>query len=199
MPIPADLDAHLTGEFKTGMIGSLCADPATCCFAYCCMPCALYSQRKELLDLTGEPYVMCAGTWPCCGFEKPCPDNLLCVEACCLAGGAMSGNRFMVHSRLNIKNTSIENLLQVFNLCVTCQFFLLRLCLPCTKEQEDLVKSSCCGCPCMHCQNSVEIDAFRRAGKPYGGPPDALMAALPKHFATIGRTPAAAPTQMKPM
>lgn len=200
MPIPADIDAQLTGEFKKGMIAATISDPAGCLFFYCCGPCSVYDQRRTLLSLTGEPYVMCAGTCPCLGFEQPCPESLLMVESCCLMGNAMGGNRWMTHSRLNVKNTGLENFCQIFNFCVSCEFCIMRLCCDCSKEREDLVKAACCGCACMHCQNAAEIDAFRKSGKAYPGPPAGLVTALPNHFATVGVTTAAvAPVQMAPM
>ena len=127
MPITAGVDAKLPNHFKTDQCSAMCVNPMECCFIYCCMPCAVFVQRKKLLDITKEPYVMCAGTCPCCGFEKPMNETCLFLEACCCSGAALAGNKFMAQTRFGFKNDTFDNMLMIFNPCIDAgfQFFLL--------------------------------------------------------------------------
>lgn len=73
--LPNEIERHITIDFSKGQIAAIVTNPLDCCFFYCCAPCAVYSQRRDLLELTGEPYVCCAGTCPCLGFEKYMADG----------------------------------------------------------------------------------------------------------------------------
>lgn len=200
MPLTTDVEQHLTGHFNHGPISSVCANPGACCFFYCCTPCSIHAQRKDILAITGEPYVCCGGTWPCCGFDKPRSSSAcLIAEVCCMPGMALAANHFLVQTRFNKRNSSLDNCCKIGNVCVTCDFCILRLCCNCSKEAENLVKGATCICPCAHCQNADAISEFKSGKIEYRGPPAALINELPNHFTTVGRGPAVAPVQMKPM
>ena len=200
MPVSADINRHLTGEYEKECCGAMCDSVPTCCFFYCCTPCAIYVQRQALLEISGEPYVMCAGTWPCCGFEKPCPPMCLFVESFCCMGRAVTGNRFMTQSRLNLRNTSWDGCLTCCHIFPGCECLIGRLCCGCSKERENLYKSGCAACMCTHCENEMAIAAFRRDRSGLAMPPAALVEELPEHFARVNRqTVAVAPAQVAPM
>lgn len=199
MVLPDVIERHITKDFEKNTVESVVADPVTCLFYSFCTPCSIYAQRLELLDLTGEPYVCCAGAWPCCGFEKPVQDRTwLLAEACCLSGCAQAGNRLMTQTRLNRRNSEVDNFFKCCHTCVEWEFKLFRLCTECSDEQEKIAKGACCVLPCTHCQNAVSIRETKKES--YEGPSSNLIEELPVHFTSAGlRKPADAPSQMQPM
>ena len=199
MPFTSRLDAKLPDHFKTDQCSAICASPSECCFFYCCNPCAVYVQRKKLLDITKEPYVMCAGTFPYCGFDKPMSDSCLFVEVCCCNGAALAGNKFMAQSRFGLKNDCCDKMLSIFNPCVSLNFMLMRCCCECSTEREEIAKATCCTCVCAHCQTANELDDYIYGKKKYTLPPASLVEELPVHFKNVGVPPAAAPVQLRPM
>lgn len=201
MVLPDEIERHITNDFQKNSIESMTADPFNCLFFTCCQPCAIYAQRQEIIELTGEPYVCCGGIWPYCGFEKPAPNrNWLIAEACCCTGLALAGNRVLVQTRLNRRNSDIDNAVKICNECVTCEFWMFRHCMECSKEREIICKAACCVCPCTHCQNGITLAEVKTSKDPYNGPATGLIEELPVHFTNAGlRKPAEAPTQMAPM
>jgi hypothetical protein len=201
MVLPETIERHLKEDFDKGAIESIATDPMQCVFYCCCQPCAVYAQRQDMLQITGEPYVCCAGVFPCLGFEKPVTERAwLMAEACCCLGCAQAGNRFMVQTRLNRRNSKLDHLLKIFNEVVSCEFMLLRLCTECSNEREDICKGACCVCPCTHCQNAVVISEYKNGKKTYETPSNDLIEELPVHFTSAGlRKAAEAPVQMQPM
>ena len=194
MPLPGAINRHLTGEFASGLCGSACSDCYSCLYFCYCGPCAVYTQRQRILEITGEPYIMCGGLWPCCGFQHPAPKACLAVEVVCCIGHAVAANRFLVQTRFNKKNTGCEDCLRIFNICVSCDFFLLRLCGLCSKEEEMLVKASICIPVCAHCQNDDVISQMAK-NRSYIAPKQEVIGELPKHFERAGIRVEAAPVQ----
>ena len=201
MPLPNDIERHLTGEFKSGCCGSMTDNCMSCCFFMFCTTCAIHHQRRQILDITGEPYVCCVGTWPCCGCDKPRSGRgCLFLETFCFPNLALAGNRFLVQTRFNKRNAWMDNCCLPANCCVSCEFLLFKLCCcGCTKEQENLVKSATCICFCTHCQNAGAIHEFKSGQLQYQGPPAGVVNELPNHFTKVGRGPAPAPIQLQPM
>ena len=199
MPVPEDINRHLTGHFKHSQAGSCCAKPCNCLFFSCCQPCALYAQRKEVMEITKEPYVCCGGTHPCCGWENPAPEWCLALEVCCFPASALAANRFLVQTRFNKKNTGCDSLLRICHICVACEFCCMRCCMNCSKERENLVKAGCGACTCTYCQNAVELSELAEGVQTYQAPSVALINELPVHYSKVGITVANAPVQMKPM
>ena len=204
MPLPKAVDRHLTGEFHDGLCGSMTNNCMECCFFTYLPPCAVYVQRQRLLKLTREPYVCCAGLWPACGFDRPRAEMWMIAEMYLCLGIAFAGNRFMVQTRLNRKNTSCDDCLRCTHICTHLQFMLC--CKPicgCTREQESLFKAHSCTLVCSHCQNATEIrlieDAMTRGDLLVGGglviPPQGVIEELPNHFAQVGIRLAQAPVQ----
>jgi len=176
-------------------------------FAYGCVCCccAIGQQRMELLDVTGEPYVCCAGiaSMPCC----PCPDNMpaipcVWVEAFCCPQMALSANRFIIQSRFGLQNTSCDDCL--FN-AMGCWLACAKtvVCLPCSCGL-DCLRENCgldlpCSCDdfcaenanectelanclillmngCMFAQQQAEINKIRGN---YNGPSPQMIELLP--------------------
>ena len=142
---------------------------------------------------------MCGGTWPCCGFELPAPDCCLCCEVCLFPQFALSGNRFLVQTRFDKKNTGMDNCCTCCQCIVGLEFCCLRICCDCSKERENLVKSNVCVLPAVHCQNAGEIREYEMGNRTYSGPPASMVSQFPEHFAHVGIKAAAAPVQMQPM
>lgn len=194
MPLPQDIERHITGEFNHGTVDAIMSDPLQILTFCCCAPCSLFSQRQRILAVTKEPYVCCGGAWPLCGLDKPVPEEWLCVEACCLQGAALAGNRFLMQTRFNRRNSKIDNVLSFFHCCVACECAIARLCMDCSVERENLCKSLVCVCPVSHCQVGADLADIEKTNTRYNGPSPGLLAELPVHYSLIG---ARAPAQMK--
>jgi len=167
-----------TGKWKVGLFQAPCAAPLPFLYGCCCTCCAAYQQRVELLDLTGEPYVCCAGMCPCGPLGDPQDRGCLIIEACCCPGLALSGNRFMVQTRFDRENTPCDDYILVF----TCLFVYLIEIVRCfcdIPDELDMLADclimSVNGC--MHAQQDIEIKDIKRSG--YTGPPRSIVAALP--------------------
>lgn len=197
MPFTPKLDALLPRDFRRDQLSAICANPTTCCLFWWCGSCMVYQQRVRLLDITKEPYVMCAGTFPCCGFEKPMPEFCLVVEVCLCFDCAIAGNKVMTQTRFGLRNDFIDECCSCFNFCITCEFMLLRLCCECSEEREELRKAACCIHRCSVCQVAGELSRARKTA--YSAPPANIIAALPEHFSNVGIVLASAPLQATPL
>lgn len=197
MPLPSDLERHITGEFTYGSLQSLCVSPCQCVFFCFLTPCAIFAQRRRLLAITKEPYVCCAGTRPFCGFQKERSDCWLIAEVCLFPHLALAGNRFMVQTRFNKRNSGLDNVLKIFHCCVSFEFCLARICCTCSTERENICKSAECVGPCSFCQNAAEIDTMVSNGEVYSHPPYGVIMELPVHFQNAGFHDDSAPTQQR--
>mmetsp|Transcript_60837 Transcript_60837/g.144983 ORF Transcript_60837/g.144983 Transcript_60837/m.144983 type:complete len:350 (+) Transcript_60837:70-1119(+) len=180
MPIKQQVSQACTGHWKVGLFEAPGASPVQCLYGCCCPCCAAFQQRNTLLDITGEPYVCCAGLFPCCGIDKPQNDrNCLFLEACCCPGIAIAGNRFMVQTRFDKENTPCDDCI-LWTTCLCVYGIEIARCCGVDIPEEldclvDCLVMSVNGC--MHAQQHVEIQEIMKNG--YSGPPPALMAALP--------------------
>mmetsp|Transcript_146882 Transcript_146882/g.366322 ORF Transcript_146882/g.366322 Transcript_146882/m.366322 type:complete len:227 (-) Transcript_146882:69-749(-) len=185
-PVQGELAEALTRTWDIKMVNAPMAAPGTCCFAFWCGPCMAYSQRNELLDITGEPYICCAGLCPCGPCSKPCSDRnpWLCLEVCCCTSQAILGNRFMIQTRFDRQNDPCDDCL----LTLVCLFDCLALFARCFMDEEtaDCLKaaSDCLYatvCACMLTQHKVELEIIKEELKsvPYGGIPEHIFGVLP--------------------
>ena len=198
MPVSADINRHLTGEFENAPLTGDMKSEVLCFCLF--LPFLVWDQRKNLLELSGEPYVMFAGTWPCCGFEKPCPSWCLWLESFCCIPRGLAGNRFMTQTRLNLRNSGIDRCMTCCHIFPKLECAIARVCCSWSKEHESLYTSGCGTCPCSHCQNELAIKNFKRDREGFAIPPAALIEELPEHFTRVNRGPAAAPpAQAAPM
>jgi hypothetical protein len=89
-------------------------------------------------------------------------------------------------------NAGIDKVMKIFNCVASCEFMILRLCMNCSPERENIVKGAFCVCPTAHCQSAAESSALR-SGKFSLEPP-------PADFENAGlRKAADAPVQIQPM
>lgn len=178
MPMRSQLTQAATGEWSVGLFEVPCHTPLHCFYGACCPWCAAYTQRMELLELTGEPYVCCAGLIPCGPCTEPQDPSCLVCEVCCCTSLAMSANRFMVQTRFNKMNTPCDDCL-IVTTCFCNMFLMVAECF-CNAPPElewlvDLLNFSVWGC--MHGQQHAEIQELRK--HVYQGPPQHLMVLMP--------------------
>eukprot|EP00437_Effrenium_voratum_P050463 CAMPEP_0181531500 /NCGR_PEP_ID=MMETSP1110-20121109/72135_1 /TAXON_ID=174948 /ORGANISM="Symbiodinium sp., Strain CCMP421" /LENGTH=237 /DNA_ID=CAMNT_0023662577 /DNA_START=28 /DNA_END=740 /DNA_ORIENTATION=- len=180
MPVKQELTQACQGHWKTEMFQAPCQAPLSFCYGCCCIPCAAYQQRSELLDLTGEPYICCVavGSVAADFLSEPQDRTCLCAEVCCCPGLAVSGNRFMVQTRFDKENTACDDCI----ITGTCLFVwivdIARCFIDIPREIDllaDCVVLSVTGC--MHAQQQIEIDDIKKNG--YQGMPPLIMNSLP--------------------
>ncbi|CAJ1457207.1 unnamed protein product [Effrenium voratum] len=178
MPVKQELTTACTGHWKTELFNAPCEAPLPFVYGCCCICCATYQQRTELLDLTGEPYVCCAGLCPCCGLEQPQDRSCLCIEVCCCPGLAMSANRFMVQTRFDKENTPCDDCIITGTCLFVCALDIVRCFIDIPRELDfiaDCLVMTVQGC--MHAQQQIEIDEVKRNG--YQGMSPQIMHVLP--------------------
>eukprot|EP00443_Scrippsiella_acuminata_P048718 CAMPEP_0115274882 /NCGR_PEP_ID=MMETSP0270-20121206/55906_1 /TAXON_ID=71861 /ORGANISM="Scrippsiella trochoidea, Strain CCMP3099" /LENGTH=222 /DNA_ID=CAMNT_0002691411 /DNA_START=138 /DNA_END=806 /DNA_ORIENTATION=+ len=141
-----------------------------------------HKQRREMLDITGEDYVCCAGACKDCKDEpsslrEPC----LCLEACCCLHAATYGNRYMMRTRFDIRKDRDE---PMQGLC--CDLCAELGCELGCREFADLESMICFCCTChqsccLLTQQQVQLRAIRMGlrEQPYNGPPARVIETLP--------------------
>mmetsp|Transcript_47533 Transcript_47533/g.83570 ORF Transcript_47533/g.83570 Transcript_47533/m.83570 type:complete len:374 (+) Transcript_47533:72-1193(+) len=179
MPVRQQVQEACTGKWQVQLFEAPAKAPHICLYGCCCICCASYQQRNELLDMTGEPYVCCAGLFPCGPLGQPCQDrSCLAVEACCCAGLAVSANRYMIQTRFDKENTPCDDFIITFS----CLFYYVVQIAKCFCDVPDELELAA-EClimivdGCMHAQQHIEIEGIKKNG--YTGPSPAIMAALP--------------------
>ncbi|CAE8604636.1 unnamed protein product [Polarella glacialis] len=180
MPVKQELTQACQGQWKTEMFKAPCERPDCFAFGCCCICCATYKQREELLDLTGEPYVCCAGLCPCGPLGQPCSDRMpwLCCEVCCCSGLALSGNRYMVQTRFDKMNTPCDDCIITATCICVCAYQIAQCFVDLPDGLDlcvDLLVMSVQGC--MHAQQQIEIEEVKKNG--YQGMSPMIMSALP--------------------
>merc|ERR1719379_874438 len=66
--------------------------------------CFAWKQRNQILDVTHEPYVCCAGTCPCATQQCDSREPWLCLEAFCCTSPAILANRYLLQTRFSIQS-----------------------------------------------------------------------------------------------
>eukprot|EP00440_Ansanella_granifera_P037655 gb/GFBE01040854.1/.p1 GENE.gb/GFBE01040854.1/~~gb/GFBE01040854.1/.p1 ORF type:complete len:229 (+),score=44.35 gb/GFBE01040854.1/:1-687(+) len=212
----ADIAPYLNRPWSVDLFETPLKDPANCLFGGVCCCIGAVKQRQELLQLTGEPYLCCAGTCPLGPLGEPQPMTpCLCLEAALCPQMALSANRFFVQSRFGLKNTEADHaLMQATGMLYMCAsyaacFMELKRCAqscgvdidgPCWDIQlpvrELILMADCaflCLNGCMYSQQQVEINAMKANG--YGGPPQGVLSALPQKLQAIISNAQRAPSQ----
>eukprot|EP00747_Dinoflagellata_sp_TGD_P102544 gnl/TRDRNA2_/TRDRNA2_168700_c1_seq1.p1 gnl/TRDRNA2_/TRDRNA2_168700_c1~~gnl/TRDRNA2_/TRDRNA2_168700_c1_seq1.p1 ORF type:complete len:349 (+),score=68.24 gnl/TRDRNA2_/TRDRNA2_168700_c1_seq1:108-1154(+) len=180
MPVSPELAEHLTGEWKIGLFEAPIQAPVQFCYGCCCVCCMAGQQRGELLDLTGEPYICCAGLCCECGpLAQPQDRNCLWLEACCCPGLAVAANRYIIQTRFDRMNTPCDDCI-LWTLCmINCARTILDIIgQPLPQEVDnivDLMNNIVDGC--MLAQQQVEIEEIKKNG--YMGYNPALMEFMP--------------------
>jgi len=133
----------------------------------------------QILDVIGEPYVCCAGMFPCGPCGDPQDRNCAWLEACCCTSLAIAGNRFLIQTRLDKQNTACDDCLLWFT-CLASWSVCLCNCAGCDVPDEiencvEWLKVIVDGC--MLAQQQYEIDHVQKTG--WFGPNPSVVAALP--------------------
>lgn len=183
MPIKQEVTSNLHGQWKVELFKAPCEVPWQCLYGCLCTPCAAYQQREELLDFTGEPYVCCAGLCACGPLGEPMDRGCLCIEACCCAGMALSGNRFMIQTRFDRENTPCDDCIITFTTCFYCAVEIAKCFVDVPDGLEllaDCLVMSVNGC--MHAQQHIELAEIKKNTATYAGPPAAVLQYLPDSY-----------------
>eukprot|EP00928_Gymnodinium_smaydae_P028852 TRINITY_DN21896_c0_g1_i1.p1 TRINITY_DN21896_c0_g1~~TRINITY_DN21896_c0_g1_i1.p1 ORF type:complete len:272 (-),score=67.08 TRINITY_DN21896_c0_g1_i1:220-990(-) len=179
MPIKEEVSKNFTGQWQVGLFEAPVQAPHKCCYGCVCICCSAYTQRNELLDLTGEPYVCFGGLCDGCGpLGEPQDRSCLFLEVCCCPGLALSGNRWMVQTRFDRENTPCDD----FIITATCLFYyavqLAQCCFDVPNELEMLADCAVFSVDgCMYAQQQIEIEHIKKTG--YTGPPAHIVDCLP--------------------
>jgi len=167
-PLNQDVATALSEEgtpWKVPMIETCTTDPAKCAYGCCCPVCFVYTQRKDILEVTQEKYFCCGGMYPCWKLGEPCDENCLFVEACCCTGCAVGGNRWMLQSRFLKVNDACDDCIICCNVALSCLACILQV-AGADKDITDAVTCisdllNCSVTACMLTQHQIEIDNIK--------------------------------------
>lgn len=186
MPVQQEVNNTLVGQWKVEMMQSPCESPCTWCYGCCCPCCLAHQQRVRLLDITGEPYICCAGLHPCSCCNQPCERRqpyLFCETSCCTSQSILA-NRFMLQTRFDIRNDSCDDTLLGVVACLNVVTVLVECCgsedagRGC-RQLIDCVNASVCAC--MLTQQDIELKKIEEGLQQtaYHGIKKNIIAAMP--------------------
>lgn len=159
------LQAH-GGPWEIPMIDTPFKVPDKWFYGCCCACCSVYSHRRELLELTHEKYLCCAGLFPCGPLAEPQDEVCLYAEVCCCFGLALSANRWMLQTRFLKQNDPCDDALILCNALLGCFECMLRTFTRVDEDVLDTVKCisdtmNCCVVSCMNAQHQQEIENIK--------------------------------------
>jgi len=192
-------------------------DPICCCVG-CVCPCILaYRQRREMLNITKERYVCCAGICLCC--TKPWEDQqpVMCVESCscccpyaatwatclesCLCPHAATlGNRYMMQTRFNVRNDRCDNNLLSVAACCNLLADCWGACASAESGAQLKHLTDCLHvvlCSCMLVQQQLQLSDIMRqtTANGYEGPKQKVMEELPPKQRSMAQSGIRSPSQ----
>ena len=170
----------LTNNWQIGLFSTCFTEPLTFLYSCFCTPCMAYTQRKDLLQMTREPYVCAGGMFPCGPCAKPCSDKWLFVEVCCCPQFAVSGNRFMIQTRYDRRNTYCDDFIIIFTVVTACLAACFSILTSGKKAEgfENFAEILVCSVNgCMLTQQDVEIRYLKTIA--YNGAPAFIIQILP--------------------
>lgn len=165
------IDALKGNAWQVELCSSPCAAPVTClggCFCSCCM---IYSQRKDILAITNEPYYCLGGACtacsvcPCCrGCAEPVDESMvpccLGLESCCCCTTALQVNRYLIQTRFGKENSSTDDCivmcavcLQTIAACAQCFACLWNCYNDIAGDQQSKVDEQ----QCQNCANTLTL------------------------------------------
>eukprot|EP00242_Pyramimonas_sp_CCMP2087_P012145 CAMPEP_0198212822 /NCGR_PEP_ID=MMETSP1445-20131203/27801_1 /TAXON_ID=36898 /ORGANISM="Pyramimonas sp., Strain CCMP2087" /LENGTH=197 /DNA_ID=CAMNT_0043887369 /DNA_START=104 /DNA_END=694 /DNA_ORIENTATION=- len=166
----AEIRKSYEQNWNTPLLTACVADPLCCCTSFFCTCCASYSIRKRVLYGDMSRYLCCGGHCPCSGKmgEKSCPEFCLCLETVCCFTQSVASSRHMIQDEFHIQNTTCDNCLIGFMICINqlaCIFRILA-CLTGNDAIEQAADILTCiadltymsVCACMQTQHKVELD-----------------------------------------
>merc|ERR1740121_2594853 len=147
------------------MLDAPCSAPGKFAYGCCCPCCFTCAQRNELLRMTSEQYVCCAGLFPCGPLGEPQDPNCVYAEVCCCMGCAISGNRWMLQTRFLKQNDPCDDCLICCNAVLSTVACLMEL----FGVDEDATSAVTCAADtmnacvisCMLAQHEVEMDHIK--------------------------------------
>eukprot|EP00927_Polykrikos_kofoidii_P083267 TRINITY_DN8489_c0_g1_i1.p1 TRINITY_DN8489_c0_g1~~TRINITY_DN8489_c0_g1_i1.p1 ORF type:complete len:221 (-),score=29.09 TRINITY_DN8489_c0_g1_i1:138-800(-) len=193
-------DALEGRTWKVSMLQTPCSHPLKCVYGTCC-PCAgAYSQRREILEITAEPYICNNGAGWCCCCTSPVPEDkvplYLGLESCCCTCSVVAGNRYMIQTRFGRENDSCDNcllccvcVLDTIEWLLSCVWCILNVfnsgtgsqdvgdCLGSLAMVNDMLQCAVLGC--VYAQQQVELEVVNDEHINYSGPPPEVMELLP--------------------
>lgn len=207
--VKGDLNNLLSGSWAVELCSTPCRAPCRFGCGLFCPCCYAHHQRHKILDITGEPYLCCGGSCPCC--REPCESRepWLTCEVCCCTSPAILTNRFHIQTRFGIQNDSCDNSIIEFLVFIRCLTGIAECC--CDREIarhlehiEHCVNATVCGC--MLAQQGIELQRIEEslAQEPYQGPSQQIIILLPPQqqqmiqAAQALHMPAGAPPPMAP-
>eukprot|EP00929_Paragymnodinium_shiwhaense_P102152 TRINITY_DN65337_c0_g2_i1.p1 TRINITY_DN65337_c0_g2~~TRINITY_DN65337_c0_g2_i1.p1 ORF type:complete len:212 (+),score=43.95 TRINITY_DN65337_c0_g2_i1:127-762(+) len=205
MPVKQEINDYLSNKWAIDMLHAPVQAPVLC-IKGCIFPCCFaYQQRKEILAVTGEPYLCCGGTCPCGPCGKPCPEDQvpmwLGLEACCCPFQAVTANRYMLQTRFERMNDPCDDMLLAYAAMLACVALFAECFMD--KEEADAIKAlsdvvNCTVCACMLAQQQTELDVIREevSSSGYKGPSATVMRVLPpEQVSMISSSTQVAPKQ----
>ncbi len=180
MPTEEKIANSLSGEWQVPLCSTLCRAPQNFFKNFFCPCCVAYSHRQQLLEITNEPYVCCAGMIGCGPCMKPCNPRCLALEVCCCMQFAIAGNRFMIQTRFDKRNTPCDSFILWCTAVVACVNCVIQTVSDqdCSVLQAIVDIIVCTVNACMQTQHEFEIRHVREhAG--YKGAPQFVVVLLP--------------------
>jgi len=180
MPLKKEQSDQMKNEWLVDLLHTCCEEPVCFCYGCLCQCCAAYGQRETLLEMTGEEYFCCGGMFPCGPLKKPCDKvPCLCLEAFCCCSCAVAGNRYIIQTRMGVRNSACDNCILTFVCLLSWSICLLEACGYDVPDEIEF----CVDClvqsvySCMHAQQHHQIEHFKKEG--WDGPPPEVVAMLP--------------------
>ncbi|CAD7924242.1 unnamed protein product [Amoebophrya sp. A120] len=163
-----DLNDAMENDWAIGLTQAPCTEPAQCCLAFWCLPgcpCVSgYLQRKELMKVTGEPYVCCGGMFPCGPLKDPQDENCLFCEACCCPHCAVVANRYIVQTRFSIRNGPCDEFILTFMCIVSWTICILETAGYDVPDEIEVIVDLLIDIvyACMHAQQHHQIELIKK-------------------------------------
>lgn len=115
-----------------------------------------------------EEYFCCGGMCPMGPLKKPCPKiPCLCLESFCCVGCAIAGNRFLIQTRFEVRNSWVDDMIILCVCVVTWAICILNL-IGCDVPDEI---EMCVDClvqafyACMLTQQQCQIRHVKKQGE----------------------------------
>ena len=180
MPTDKSIADSLTGTWQVPLCRTCVTAPGLFCKNFWCPCCVAYSHRKQLLALTNEPYVCCAGMIGCGPCKKPCNPRCLFLAVCCCMQFAIAGNRFMIQTRFDKRNTPCDSFILWCTAVIACINCVVQTVSKqdCSALQAIVDLIICTVNACMQTQHEFEIRHVRETGG-YHGMPQFIVVLLP--------------------
>lgn len=179
MPVNEKLSQYLTGKWQIGLWEAPVQAPIHFAYGCLCGCCMAATQRLDILEVIGEPYVCCGGMFPCGPLADECDLSWVWLEACCFPCCAITGNRFLIQTRFNRQNTKCDEMLLWCACCFRYSLCCFQCCCADLPEDmecfSDVLQMVVEGC--MLAQQAVELKFVTKNG--FHKPSPEMIAMMP--------------------